>query len=77
MVYVLLITESATRVVFERPETSSKKPPAPVQPARPVMPPINEGRKQWGEVAGTPLVAMLQEKELQTATYAVSADSGT
>lgn len=31
-------------------------------------------RKQWANEGGQPLVAMLQEKTIQTATYAVDKD---
>ena len=32
------------------------------------------GRKQWGNEQGQPLVAILQERTLQTATYAINKD---
>ena len=31
-----------------------------------------EGRRKWGEEGGAPVVAMLHERELQNATYAIS-----
>lgn len=34
--------------------------------------PVDLGRKQWGNEEGSPLIAMLQEKTLQTGTYAVN-----
>ena len=34
--------------------------------------PVDPGRKQWGNEEGSPLIAMLQEKTLQTGTYAVN-----
>ena len=36
--------------------------------------PGDGGRKQWSNEQGQPLVAILQEKTLQTATYAVNKD---
>ncbi len=36
--------------------------------------PVDAARKQWANDEGQPLIAMLQEKTLQTATYAVNKD---
>ena len=69
--------------MFERPtiSTSAEKPPdsaAPPTPtadgteATPTAGSEEGGRKHWGGGEGAaPLVAMLQEKTLQTATYSV------
>ena len=35
-----------------------------------------EGRRKWGEEGGVPLAAMLHQKELQNATYAVGKGEG-
>ncbi len=45
---------------------------APAEPAAVAGGGAKEERKQWGAGEGAPLVAMLQEKTLQTATYAQS-----
>ncbi len=36
--------------------------------------PVDGARKQWANEEGQPLIAILQEKTLQTATYAVNKD---
>jgi len=54
------MAETSSGVVFERghlgEEEEGKK----------------EGRRKWGEEGGAPVVAMLHQRELQSATYAVS-----
>lgn len=57
--------ETTSNIVFEHPESKpgDKMPEA-------------EARKHWEEKEGIPLVAMLQEKTLQTATYAVKNNPG-
>lgn len=75
------ITETTSGIVFERPVPSAGPPED--RPVAPPAPPTSaddgktedtsiEARKHWGGGEGAaPLVAMLQEKTLQTATYAV------
>lgn len=65
---IYLITETSSNIVFERHSSStvSSEGHAPV-----------EVRKKWGEGEGIPLVAMLQEKTLQTGNYAVNSTQST
>lgn len=59
-----IFTETSSNIVFEHPGIT------PAASKGEATPP-GDARKLWGAEEGVPLVAMLQEKTLQTATYAV------
>ena len=87
MLGFLAFTVTSSAIVFER--GANEEPKAVSQedsstPADPSADPsaaagggggAKKERKQWGVGEGAPLVAMLQEKTLRTATYAATTQS--